>query len=181
MNFPKFDNRFFQPKKNSKTAIKNTKQLKDYSEEFRFIVGQNDYITKEFFQLLHDFRTRKVNPSNLELGQLNNPQKLYNYLRNHHWSVNIPEEFLIDWISMKLTGHKLSDIDISDFNHIFNKLGISYDFLKNIGNKSNSLLNTEKNPRKKSINGPSSITDFPQLKKYMLKRLEDIESLIDEN
>ncbi len=181
VNFPKFDNRFIQQKKNFKATNKNNKQLKDYSEEFRFIVGQNDYITREFFQLLHDFRSRKVNPKNLELGQLNNPQKLYNYLRNHHWLVNIPEEFLIDWISMKLTGHKLDDTDISDFNHIFNKLGISDDFLKNIENKSNSLLDTENNLRKKSINGPSSITDFPKLKKYLLKRLEDIESLIDEN
>jgi len=137
VNFPKFDNRFIQPRKDSKTINKSNRQLKDYSEEFRFIVGQNDYITKEFFQLLHDFRTRKVNPKNLELDQLNNPQKLYNYLRNHHWSVNVPEEFLIDWISMKLTGHKLSDIDISDFNHIFNKLNISYDFLKNIENTIN--------------------------------------------
>ena len=181
VNFPEVDNRFYQSKKDIKTTNKNKKELKDYSDEFRLIIEQNKNITREFFQLLHEYRTLNVNPSNLELGQLNNPQKLYNYLRNHHWSVNIPKEFLIDWINMKSTGHKLSDDDIHDFKHIFNKLGISNGFLKDTKDKNNSLLNAGKNLKKKSINGPSKITNFSRLKKHLLRRLEDIESLIDEN
>ncbi|TFF90251.1 MAG: hypothetical protein EU548_03955 [Promethearchaeota archaeon] len=183
VDFPEFDYRFYQSKKDLKELNKNKKQLKDYSDEFRFIVGQNDDVGREFVQLLYQYRSLNVNPSNLELEQLHTPLKLYNYLRNHHWSLNIPEEFLIDWVHMKSTGHKLNDIDVSDFKRIFNKLNIPNDLLGGIKCKiknHDSLLEIEKKiEEEKAANYISPITDFSKFKRRLLKRVKEIVSLID--
>jgi len=182
VDFPEFDNRFYQSKKDFKGINKNKEQLKDYSDEFRFIVGQNDDVGREFVQLLYQYRSLNVNPRNLELEQLHTPHKLYNYLRNHHWSVNIPEDFLIDWVNMKSTRHKLTEIDVSDLKCIFNKLNIPNDLLQNIKSKiinHDSMLEIEKNIEQEAANNISSITDFPKFKRRLLKRVRDIVNLID--
>jgi len=64
---------------------RNMNATKDYLDEYESILSLNKNIGKEFIQLLHDYRLKKVNPAHLELEELFNPQKLYNYLRNHHW------------------------------------------------------------------------------------------------
>ncbi len=184
VDFPEFDYRFYQSKKNFKPINKSKKQLKDYSDEFRFIVGQNDDVGREFVQLLYQYRSLNVNPSNLELEQLHTPHKLYNYLRNHHWSVNIPEEFLIDWVHMKSTGHTLNDIDVSDFKRIFNKLNIPNDLLGGIKSKIKNhdyMLEIDKKIENDAVNNISSITDFPQFKRRLLNRVKEIVNLIDKN
>ncbi|GAG04174.1 unnamed protein product, partial [marine sediment metagenome] len=94
---------------------KRKENEKDFSGEFELIISQNVIIAKEFVKLLDDFRSKKVNPSNLELNQLYDPQKLYNYLRNHHWKHGIINSFLSEWIKMRNSNHKLNYTDLSDF------------------------------------------------------------------
>jgi len=98
--------------------------LKDFSSEYEFILKTNSKIGQEFIQLLHDYRSRRVNPSNLELDQLYNPHKLYDYLRNHHWDRGITKDFLIEWIQMNNTKYKLNENDLSEFISIFRYLKI---------------------------------------------------------
>jgi len=82
----------FKKAKVTKAADKET--MLDFSSEYELIVTHNRDIGKIFVQLLHDFCSKKVNQSNLEVEQLYYPQQLYNYLRNHHWKNAIPEDFL---------------------------------------------------------------------------------------
>ena len=109
----------------SKSRIK--KDFKDFSHEYEMVISQNKIIAKEFIQMLHDYRSKKVNPANLELEELYNPQKLYTYLRNHHWKDGIPDDYLAEWIKMNHSQYELTDSDKLDFQIIFDKLGILYD------------------------------------------------------
>jgi hypothetical protein len=163
--------------------------LFDYSNEYEIIISTNKLIAQEFIQLLHDYRSKKVNPSNLELQQLYYPQKLYTYLRNHHWKNGISEDFLREWIQMKITNHSLTRNEWVDFEEIFQKLKIPIEFLP-------SSLNSEKysidptpykhieasNPKinvvdaKKSDSVPS-VLNFPQFKLWMINILDEIENL----
>jgi len=104
------------------------KKLKAFSSEYELIVTTNKQIGKEFIQLLHEYRSKRVNPSNLELEELFNPQKLYNYLRNHHWSEGIPYEFIDDWSKMEFSQYNLNEADQTDFEQILKELGIQYTF-----------------------------------------------------
>ena len=80
----------------------------------------------KFIQLLHEYRSKKVNSSHLELEELFNPLKLYNYLRNHHWKDGIPSVFIKDWTEICLSQYKLDESDYSDFSFIFNKLTLKH-------------------------------------------------------
>ena len=172
--------------KNIENRNKTSKKpvLKDFSEEYEIIISQNKNIAKEFVQLLHDYRSKHVNPSNLDLEQLYNPQKLYNYLRNHHWNPQISEDFLIDWIKMENTRIKLTENDISDFEKIFRLLNISDDLLsQKITNlfdyKDETVKNTRKEPtRNKEKHSIPSIKNFKEFKKWILKKFDEIENLI---
>ncbi|MFX1574327.1 MAG: hypothetical protein ACFFB0_16425 [Promethearchaeota archaeon] len=104
------------------------KQLQDFSDEYEFIVSTNKQIGKEFIQLLHEYRGKKVNSANLELEELFNPQKLYNYLRNHHWKEGIPHEFIDEWCKMEFSQYTLNEVDQHDFENILKKLGIQHTF-----------------------------------------------------
>lgn len=99
---------------------------KDFSEEYELIVSKNRAIGKEFVQLIHDYRSEKVNASHLGLEELYSPLKLYNYLRNRHWKEGIPESFIKDWSEMKLSGYELTEEDVIDFEDICSTLGISF-------------------------------------------------------
>ena len=98
--------------------------LKDYSEEYTILVSSNKNIGKEFIQLLHDFRSKKVNSSHLVLEQLFNPLELYNYLRNHHWKEGIPASFVKEWSGMKLSQYELTEQDQLDFDIILKQLDL---------------------------------------------------------
>lgn len=155
--------------------------LRDFSDEYELILKANRKIAQEFIQLLHEYRSKKVNPSHLELEQLYNPQKLYNYLRNHHWEKGIPEEFLSDWIKMVNTQYILQEQDVIDFEGIFHKLSISRpSALKEIFKIEESItkgsVNFSHSPNqpKKSQNIPS-VKDFQDFKKWILKKLEELE------
>jgi hypothetical protein len=61
----------------SAIKFKSIEKIKDFSEEYGVLVSTNRALGKEFIQLLHDYRSKKVNPAHLELDELYNPQKLY--------------------------------------------------------------------------------------------------------
>ena len=158
---------------------KSQRQLKDYSYEYEIIISQNKSIAKEFIQLLHDFRSKKVNPSNLELEELFNPQKLYTYLRNHHWKDGIDNEFLREWVQMNISKYTLGENDLNDFQVIFQKLDLPCDIIINeIPFREDKKGEDRRLSPEKTINIPS-INDFAKFRKWMLERIKDIESLLD--
>jgi hypothetical protein len=121
------------PKNDVKIELKddngNNKVLKDFTGEYEIIVSLNKNVAKKFVQLLHEYRSQKVNAANLDLEQLYNPQKLYEYLRNHHWKNCIPEEFLTKWVHMDNSQCVLNDGNKSDFEKILKKLNVEDDII----------------------------------------------------
>ena len=83
-----------------------------------------EFFMAKFIQLLHEYRSKRVNAANLELEQLFNLEKLYTYLRNHHWKDGIATEFLQEWVQMNISKYKLLKTDNDDFHSIFQKLNI---------------------------------------------------------
>jgi len=166
----------FEPKKRPRTH----KVLKDYSNEYEIIISMNRTIAKEFIQLLHNFRSKRVNPANLELEELFNPQKLYSYLRNHHWKDGITEEFLQEWVQMRISKYILTENDLNDFQVIFQKLKLPIGIITNVFGK--TIVRDEKRhkniPTKENIELPS-IHDFSKFKKWLLERIKDIEKLLN--
>ncbi|MFX1320807.1 MAG: hypothetical protein ACFFAQ_04095 [Promethearchaeota archaeon] len=152
--------------------------LKDYSYEYEIIISQNKNIAKEFIQLLHEFRSKKVNPSNLELEELFNPQKLYNYLRNHHWKERIDKEFLEEWVTMDISKYTLAENDLNDFQVIFQKLDLPSEIIINLFGveKNNNVKEVE--PKIQILPEIPSIKDFYSFKKWILRKVEDIEKLL---
>lgn len=151
-----------------------SKDLKDYSDEYTILVSTNKAIGKEFIQLLHDYRSKRVNSSHLVLEQLFNPVELYNYLRNHHWKEGIPESFIKDWSAMSFSQYKLTEADSIDFESILSKLNIHIPVSKKF--KSNTIDNTESEP----ISSPReveipSVKDFGRFKVWMRDMLGKIE------
>ena len=170
-------------KKESQDENDDDKLLKDFTSEYEIIVSLNKNIAKEFVQLLHEYRSQKVNAANLDLEQLYNPQKLYEYLRNHHWKNHIPEDFLSKWIHMENSQHVLNDGDKSDFKIILRKLdveekvigklcGIKPPKTEKVNQIKDDFANTQ-------ISELPSIDEFPEFKKWILKRLEEIDKLIN--
>ena len=105
------------------------------------------------------------------MEELYNPQKLYDYLRIHHWKDGIPEEFAVQWVSMKKTGHRLTDAEYSDFQSLFEKLNVNIDI----------LIPHEAEPTEEIIEEPNSIPnikDFPKFKNWMLKMISEIEKKV---
>lgn len=152
--------------------------LKDYSAEYEIIISQNKEIAKEFIQLLHNFRSRKVNPANLELEELFNPQKLYTYLRNHHWKEGIDKEFLEEWIQMNISKYTLAENDLNDFQVIFQKLKLPDEILiKLFGVKKENSVKKFRTKVKNTSEIPS-ISDFPTFKKWILKQIESLERIL---
>ncbi|MFX1273618.1 MAG: hypothetical protein ACFFBP_23075 [Promethearchaeota archaeon] len=115
-----------------------------FSHEYELIITQNRDVAKEFTLTLHDYQSRKVNPANLELEQLFNPQKLYDYLRNNHWKNGISKDFLEEWISMRFTDIKLTDELKDEFQKLFENLNIPL-------NEINELLPFKSHIKKRSI------------------------------
>ena len=167
--------------------IDKSKRLIDFSDEYYLILSKNKFIAKEFVQLLHEYRTKYVNPSNLELEELYNPLLLYNYLRTHHWKNGIAIDFLEEWIKMNNLGINLNNEDIHDFEMLIKQLRIPSDkidiLINKIGNDNNKQpsLNklTQKSLEKQLIEEKiPSIENFQLFKKKLLYKLDKIEELI---
>ena len=183
IEIPEFTRPVQLPKKNS-----SSNEI-DYSVEYELIIKTNRKIGRSFIHLIHDYRYDRVNPANLEVTQLFYPQKLYNYLRNHHWKKGMPKEFAINWF--KNTTKDFSDPEeaLMEFQVILNKLHLSYSV-------SDTDLEREKEPEKKRSNrseNPVSISttkqlrktqaipsigNFPEFKKWLLNKLTELEKLV---
>ncbi len=153
--------------------------LKDYSYEYEIIISQSKPIAKEFIQLLHEFRSKKVNPSNLELEELFNPQKLYNYLRNHHWKDGIDKEFLEEWVQMNVSKYTLAENDLNDFQVIFQKLDLPSEIIINLFGVEKDNNVKENKPKIQNPSEIPSVKDFKKFKKWLLERIKDIEKLLN--
>ena len=165
----------------------------DYSGEYEIIIKTNRKIGRSFIQIIHNYRYDKVNPANLEVNQLFYPQKLYNYLRNHHWKEGMPKEFAIDWFK---NAHKdFSDKEelLMEFQVIINKLDLPYSVQdidiesaakpkkkkrtspdKNYNNKKIPLTRTILPVKPHTI---PSIDYFPEFQKWLLHKLDQLENL----
>jgi hypothetical protein len=162
----------------------------DYSAEYELIIKTNRKIGRSFIQLIHEYRFDKVNPANLEVAQLFYPQKLYNYLRNHHWKKGIPKDFTMTWL--KNTTKDFSDPKeaLMEVQIILNKLHIPYSINdidlehnnksevkeETISEKPLPISNIEQ-PRKTHV--IPSIDNFPEFKKWILTRLAELEKIVE--
>ncbi|MFX0027114.1 MAG: hypothetical protein ACFE8M_11940 [Candidatus Hermodarchaeota archaeon] len=177
IEIPELDPKFFINQKS-----KNKQSLIDFSDEYHTIVSSNRKLGREFIQLLHDYRSKKVNPSNLDLEQLYNPQKLYDYLRNHHWKNGIDRDFLTEWQKMNNTKYKLENDDLSDFRKIFTILKAPEDSLIEISSDNmiydENIIKNNSERFTKQTNSIPSIKNFPQFKKWVLNKLDEIEKLL---
>ena len=157
------------------------KDLHDFSDEYELIVSKNKALGKEFIQLIHEYRSAKVNPSHLELEELFSPLKLYNYLRNRHWKEGIPEKFVKEWSEMNLSSYKLSEEDVVDFEDICSTLGISRDIVEfsihepvalSVKPKlSDAIFMSEK---------PSLHKNWQEYKQWLLDRMDSLSGLVDD-
>ncbi|MCP6719042.1 MAG: hypothetical protein KJI71_02275, partial [Patescibacteria group bacterium] len=162
----------------SSTQMSESKEeLKDYSDEYTILVSTNKNIGKEFIQLLHDYRSKRVNPSHLVLEQLFNPQELYNYLRNHHWSEGIPDTFVKEWSEMNLSQYKLTEQDQVDFENILRLLGLKLvviDAQKERMTPYKQLL-----AKKKAVNPPQSPPVLEEgwegFQQWIINHIEELE------
>jgi hypothetical protein len=153
----------------------------DYSDEYTVLVSTNKAIGKEFIQLIHDYRSKRVNSSHLVLEQLFNPLELYNYLRNHHWKEGIPESFVKEWSSMNISQYKLTETDYDDLGTIFKLLNIppvniKYSNKNNI--KTREVKKVSSSIKKLESNIIPSLKDFPTFKAWMFETLDGIENLL---
>jgi len=175
--------------KKSNSTLKADVRIKDILKEYEYIISRNKHIAKEFVQLLHEYRCKKVNPKNLDLEQLYDPQKLYIYLRTHHWANEIPRDFIYQWIKMNNTGYSLSENDILDFKEIFKCMDFFDESIHvelkrnnpelsgNIKDKAGNTIDFQATKKSLIVNIPS-INNFPKFKEFLEKKLDEIEDLI---
>jgi len=149
------------------------KTLQDFSDEYTILVSTNKAIGKEFIQLLHDYRSKKVNSSHLVLEQLFNPVELYNYLRNHHWKDGVPESFMDEWIKMNMSGYQLTESDQADFEMIIKRLGLTTSAQESV--PSITPLPALKEPDLSIIPSPSA--DWIKYKGWIEDRLTELARL----
>jgi hypothetical protein len=164
-----------------------------YDEEFEFIHNLNPNLSHEFLLLLHEYRTKKVNSSNLDLEELYFPERLYAYLRTHHWKDDIDLEFLKEWIQMPNTNYILTDQDFEDFKSIYEKINVCPEKIIQLIEykpKRKEKLPVENIIKEKHIaTTPKikqipisipSLKNFSLYKKWVLSTLDEIDKLLDQ-
>jgi len=175
--------KFIRPKISSKK--KYSVPSKDFSKEYEFILKTNRKIGQKFIQLLHDYRADRVNSANLEIDQLYYPKKLYNYLRNRHWTKGIPQEFITNWVQKLNINSHLDESDRLDFQIIFDKLRIipvkKINTPKEIKTSKKSVKEHsgfEDKITKKIIETIPPIESFQEFRNWVLKKIDELENLI---
>ncbi|HEC41157.1 MAG TPA: hypothetical protein ENI29_23130, partial [bacterium] len=172
---------------NHQVKVNKKDNLQDFSDEYEVIVSTNKNIGKEFIQCLHEYRSKKVNASHLELEDMFNPLRLYNYLRNRHWKEGIPEIFLKEWASMNRSQYTLTEEDCDDFEAILRTLQIDIEIL-NLHQVSshqrveritkNKPVEMELLQKNKFTSIPSVRTDWPNFKQWMLDKIITLEKIL---
>ena len=175
--------KFIRPKISSKK--KYSVPSKDFSKEYEFILKTNRKIGQKFIQLLHDYRADRVNSANLEIDQLYYPKKLYNYLRNRHWTKGIPQEFITNWVQKLNINSHLDESDRLDFQIIFDKLRIipvkKINTPKEIKTSKKSVKehsSFEDKITKKVIETIPPIENFQEFRNWVLKKIDELENLL---
>ncbi|MHA1477742.1 MAG: hypothetical protein ACTSPU_06040 [Promethearchaeota archaeon] len=175
--------KFIRPKISSKK--KYSVPSKDFSKEYEFILKTNRKIGQKFIQLLHDYRADRVNSANLEIDQLYYPKKLYNYLRNRHWTKGIPQEFITNWVQKLNINSHLDESDRLDFQIIFDKLRIipvkKINTPKEIKTSKKSVKEHsgfEDKITKKVIETIPPIENFQEFRNWVLKKIDELENLL---
>jgi len=180
IEIPEFNRPIQLPKKQS-----SSKEI-DYSAEYELIIKTNRKLGRSFIQLIHDYRYDRVNPANLEVTQLFYPQKLYNYLRNHHWKDGMPKEFAITWFKNIQKDFLGPEEALTEFQVILNNLRLSYSVSDIDLERKNEPEIKESNRTKKKVSIPSmkqqtetliipSIDNFPEFKDWLLSKLTELE------
>jgi len=173
------------------SSVDNIKDnIKDFSNEYEIILSSLKAIGKEFIQLIHNYREKRVNSAHLELEELFNPQRLYNYLRNHHWKEGIPNDFISQWSQMGISHYKLNDSEKDEFREVLNTLNITIDPFERpqvTSNRQNikridkeSGIFTKKELGKHSVESiPSVKEEWSTFKNWLENKLDILESLVD--
>ena len=183
IKIPEFNRPIQLPKK------KSSRKEIDYSAEYELIIKTNRKIGRSFIQLIHDYRYDRVNPANLEVSQLFYPQKLYNYLRNHHWKKGMPKEFAITWFKITTKDFVDPEEALMEFQVMLKKLHLSYSVSEidlerksepekkgSNRNEKTDSLSIIKQP-KKTMAIPST-DNFPEFKKWLLNKLSELEKIV---
>jgi len=158
----------------------------DFTSEFDIIHSKNRRLFQVFITQLDEYRIKNVNQSNLELNELFTPSSLYNYLRRHHWSKGIPEEFLIQWKDALNMKGGLSEEEMLDFHQALKGLSVKNSIIKQITEETHSenikeqQIEPNLNQIKREVNTHPedlipSITDFPRFKAWIMRKLNFIE------
>lgn len=187
IEIPKFETPEIIPKKEN-IVLEN-----DFSREYDVILKSNKTIGKSFVTLLHDYRFKKVNPANLEVDQLFYPEKLYTYLRNHHWKRGIPKDFVLDWVTMVNKDENLKEDTLWEFQIVLNKLDLPLslpELTSSVQTQPRKKPSREKNrpeivPEKKEVvkdyrvfsSSIPSVENFEEFKQWVLEKLDELESL----
>ena len=174
---------------NSSTRAETNETRGDFSEEYEISVSTHKAIGKEFILLIHEYRMNKVNAAHLELEELYNPQKLYNYLRNKHWKSGIPEATIQKWAKMEMSGYQLDESEKKEFEHILKSLPIDRKLDTHPSKPYQQIL---KRQQKRASNSskiipqdglskpiPSVKKEWPLFKKWLENKLNILESLSD--
>ncbi len=170
-------------------TLDSNEQHIDILREFSFIKSLNKHIANEFVKLLHVYRGEKVNPAHLEIKQMYHPQKLYVYLRTHHWKEQIDPYFLSQLSKMKLTGYTLTQKDKEDLLTLFNKFGAKMNLSPEITPQKQMAIPHRKlvlksefsfheHPLKEKDNLIPKAKDLENYKAFIFKRLREIEALL---
>jgi len=172
-----------QSQLSSADNIENNTQ--DFSHEYETILSSHKTIGKEFIQLIHQYREKRVNAAHLELEELFNPQKLYSYLRNHHWKDGIPSTFIQEWAQMEISQYKLNGTEQVEFNKLLDSLNIMIDpFEHSPKTSKRQVMKRELTSKKEIIKDqvvsiPSVKDEWSIFKKWLENKLDILESLID--
>ena len=159
----------------------------EHVKEYELIIKSNPNIAGIFVKNLHEYRSRKVNPANLELMELFSPRRLYCYLRKHHWDQGIPDDFIQEWINMEITHYPITESDKNDFLTLFSKLNIPNNNIEFPKIREELILSpsddTAKKPKNDELTGENkthttipSVQDFPLFKQWIFNKLDQIET-----
>jgi hypothetical protein len=102
----------------------------------------------------------------LELEELYVPQKLYNYLRKHHWDQGIPDSFLTQWIKMENSRYILTKEDKLDFDIIIDKLGLKT-YIPKV-----SSIEDQENHREDTFKVPPPLKEWEKFTQWIITCLK---------
>ena len=99
-------------------------------------------------------------------------------MRIHHWKEGIDKEFLEEWVQMNISKYTLAENDLNDFQVIFQKLDLPSEIIINLFGVEKDNNVKEIKPKIQISSQIPSVKDFSSFKKWILKKVEDLEKLL---